>query len=89
MIRLKATLLDRVLGTQRETKVEKIRTSEILSLTVGTTVAPGKVTSARGDEVELNLSRAVTVFSGSRVAISRKFNAWRLIGYGIVEGSTK
>lgn len=88
-IRLKATLLDRVLGTQRETKVEKIRTSEILSLTVGTTVAPGKVTSARGDEVELNLSRAVTVFPGSRVAISRKFNAWRLIGYGIVEGAVK
>ncbi|HKS59720.1 MAG TPA: translation initiation factor IF-2 subunit gamma [Thermoplasmata archaeon] len=85
-IRLKATLLDRVVGTQREMKVEKIRTSEILAVTVGTTVAPGKVTSARGDEVELSLNRSVTVFPGSRVAISRKLNAWRLIGYGIVEG---
>jgi translation initiation factor 2 subunit 3 len=88
-IRLKATLLDRVLGAARETKVEKIRTGEIISLTVGTTVAPGKVTSARGDEVELNLARAVTVFPGSRVAISRKLNAWRLIGYGIVEDVAK
>jgi translation initiation factor 2 subunit 3 len=88
-IRLKATLLDRVLGAQREIKVEKIRTSEVLAVTVGTTVASGKVTSARGDEVELSLNRAVTVFAGSRVAISRRLNAWRLIGYGIVEAGTK
>ena len=84
-IRIKATLLDRVLGAQREIKVERIRTSELLAITVGTTVAAGKVTSARGDEVELALNRAVTVFPGSRVAISRRLNAWRLIGYGIVE----
>jgi translation initiation factor 2 subunit 3 len=88
-IRLKATLLDRVLGAQREIKVEKIRTSELLAVTVGTTIAAGKVTSARGDEVELSLTRPVTVFPGSRVAISRKLNAWRLIGFGIVEGGGK
>lgn len=88
-VRLKVTLLDRVLGAAREMKVEKIHSSEILSVTVGTTIAPGKVTSARGDEIELHLARPVTVFPGSRVAISRKLNAWRLIGYGIVEGGTR
>jgi translation initiation factor 2 subunit 3 len=88
-IRLKATLLDRVLGAQREIKVERVRTSELLAITVGTTVASGKVTSARGDELELALNRAVTVFPGSRVAISRRLNAWRLIGFGIVEGAGK
>ncbi len=88
-IRIKATLLDRVLGSQRDLKVEKIRTSEVLAVTVGTTVAAGKVTSARGDEVELSLNRPVTVFAGGRVAISRKLTAWRLIGYGLVEESGK
>ncbi len=88
-IRLKATLLDRVLGAQREIKVEKIRTSELLAITVGTTIAPGKVTSARGDEVELALTRPVTVFAGTRVAISRRLNAWRLIGYGLVEAASR
>ena len=88
-IRLKVTLLDRVLGATREMKVEKIHTSEMLAVTVGTTIAPGKVTSARGDEIELHLTRPVTVFPGSRVAISRRLNAWRLIGYGLVEGSSK
>ncbi|MGC2033838.1 MAG: translation initiation factor IF-2 subunit gamma [Thermoplasmata archaeon] len=88
-IRLKVTLLDRVLGAQRELKVEKIRSNETLGVTVGTTISAGKVSSARSDEIELHLARAVTVFPGSRVAISRKFNAWRLIGYGIVEGTAK
>ncbi|MGI0054247.1 MAG: translation initiation factor IF-2 subunit gamma [Thermoplasmata archaeon] len=88
-IRVRATLLDRVLGAEHEMKVEKIRTNETLAVTVGTTISSGKVTSARGDEVELSLGRAVTVFPESRVAISRRLNAWRLIGYGIVEGTAK
>ena len=69
-IRLKATLLDRVMGAQREIKVDKIRTSEVLAVTVGTTIAAGKVTSARGDDVELALNRSVTVFPGSRISRS-------------------
>ncbi len=88
-VRVKVTLLDRVVGVQREVKVEKIHSNELVSLNVGTTVAPGKVTSARGDEVEIHLARPVTVFPGSRVAISRKFNAWRLIGHGIIEEDSK
>ncbi|HEY6237810.1 MAG TPA: translation initiation factor IF-2 subunit gamma [Thermoplasmata archaeon] len=88
-VRIRVTLLDRVLGSKGDLKVEKVRTGELLSITVGTTIAPGKVTSARGEDVELNLGRAVTVFPGSRVAVSRRLNAWRLIGYGIVEGGGK
>jgi translation initiation factor 2 subunit 3 len=84
-VRLKLTLLDRVVGAAREVKVEKVRSSEMLAVTVGTTISAGKVTSARGDEIELHLGRPVTVFPGSRVAVSRKLNAWRLIGYGIVQ----
>ncbi len=84
-VRLHANLLERVVGSQRELKVEKIKTSEVLTLTMGTTIAPGKVTSARGDDVEISLTRPVTFFPGSRVAISRRLNAWRLIGYGIVQ----
>ena len=86
-VHLKATLLDRVLGSKGDLKVEKIRSNETIQVTVGTTISQGKVTSARGDEIELQLARSVTVFPGSRVAISRRLNAWRLIGYGLVEGA--
>ena len=88
-VRIRVTLLDRVLGSKGDLKVEKVRTGEVLSITVGTTVAPGKVSSARGDEVELHLGRSVTIFPGSRVAVSRRLNAWRLIGYGLVEGTAR
>ncbi|MDE1822318.1 MAG: translation initiation factor IF-2 subunit gamma [Euryarchaeota archaeon] len=84
-VRLKAKLLDRVVGSQKELKVDQIRTNEVLTLTIGTTIAPGKVTSARGNDVEIALTRPVTFFPGSRVAISRRITAWRLIGYGIVQ----
>ena len=84
-IRLKANLLERVVGSQKELRVEQIHTSEVLTLTLGTTIAPGKVTSARRDEVEINLTRPVTAFPGARVAISRRLNGWRLIGFGIVK----
>ncbi|MGI0067694.1 MAG: hypothetical protein ACREB9_04635 [Thermoplasmata archaeon] len=77
------------MGAEHQMMVVKIRTNETLAVTVGTTISSGKVTSARGDEVELSLGRAVTVFPESRVAISRRLNAWRLIGYGIVEGTAK
>ncbi|HTT25622.1 MAG TPA: translation initiation factor IF-2 subunit gamma, partial [Thermoplasmata archaeon] len=55
-VRLKATLLDRVLGSKGDLKVEKVRTSEMIQVTVGTTISQGKVTSARGDEIELQLA---------------------------------
>ena len=83
---LRPTLLERVVGSQKDIRVEKIHTGEVLTLTVGTMIVAGKVTSARPDEVELRLAHAAPVLPGSRVAISRRINAWRLIGYGIEEG---
>ncbi len=84
-LRLKVQLLERVVGSQKELKVEKIHTSEVLTLTVGTTIVQGKVTSARGNDVEIHLTRPITLFSGHRVAVSRRLTAWRLIGYGIIQ----
>lgn len=85
-LRLKPTLLERVVGTQKEVRVEKMHTGEMLTFTVGTLIVGGKVTSARPDEVEIRLTRPAPVLPGARVAISRRLNAWRLIGYGLVQG---
>lgn len=84
-VRLQFKLLERVVGSQKELKVDKIHTSEILTLTAGTTIVQGKVTSARGNEAEIHLTRPVVLFPGSRIAVSRRLTAWRLIGYGIVQ----
>lgn len=82
---MKAHLLERVVGTKEEKKVEPIKSSEPLMINIGTTTTIGVVTSARGDEVDVRLKLPVCADSGQRVALSRRLGArWRLIGYGII-----
>ncbi|MDD6286470.1 translation initiation factor IF-2 subunit gamma [Candidatus Methanosphaera massiliense] len=82
---MKTHLLDRVVGTKDETKVEPIHSSENLMINIGTTTTVGLVTSARGDIVDVNLKLPVCAEEGQRVALSRRVGArWRLIGYGII-----
>ncbi len=79
-------LLDRVVGTEEELKVEEIRTNEPLMISVGTSTTVGVVTSARENVADMTLKIPVAVEPGLRSAISRRIGGrWRLIGYGIVQ----
>ncbi len=83
---MKTHLLDRVVGTKDETKVEPIRSSENLMINIGTTTTVGLVTSARKDIVDVELRLPVCAEDGQRVALSRRVGSrWRLIGYGIIK----
>jgi len=83
---LEAHLFERAIGTRDLTKVQSIRTGEVLLLDVGTAITVGNVTGIRKDRVELRLTRPVCAEDGSRVAISRRISGrWRLIGYGIIK----
>jgi len=78
-------LLERVVGVEKEIKVEKIKMNEPLMLVIGTAVTLGTVTSARDDVAEVKLKRPVCAESGWRVAISRRVGGrWRLIGAGTI-----
>ena len=78
-------LLERVVGTEEELKVEKIKMNEPLMLSIGTNITLGVVTSARDDVVEVKLRRPVCAEKGWRVAISRRVGSrWRLIGAGTI-----
>lgn len=78
-------LLDRVVGSQEESDVEPIHTSELLMLSIGTATTVGVVSSARNDEIDVKLKRPVCAQPASRVAISRRIGArWRLIGVGVL-----
>ncbi len=78
-------LLEKVVGTEEEIDVEKIKMNEPLMLAIGTAITLGVVTSARDDTVEVKLRRPVCAESGWRVAISRRVGSrWRLIGAGII-----
>jgi translation initiation factor 2 subunit 3 len=78
-------LLERVVGTAEDLQVDPVKTREPLMLNVGTATTVGIVTSARRDDVDVQLKLPVVAEAGSRVAISRRIGArWRLIGYGVV-----
>lgn len=82
---MKTHLLDRVVGTKEEKKVDPIKSSEPLMINIGTATTIGVVTSARKNEAEVKLKLPVCAESGQRVALSRRVGArWRLIGYGII-----
>jgi translation initiation factor 2 subunit 3 len=84
--KMKTTLLERVVGTSSDLKVDDIKTNEPLMLSVGTATTVGVVKSARGDSAEVALKIPVCTLEGQRVAISRRIaGKWRLIGYGIVD----
>jgi len=83
---MSVNLLDRVVGTSEELKVDPVKTREPLMLNVDTATTVGVVTSARAETAEVALKLPVCAEKGQRVAISRRVGArWRLIGYGIIQ----
>jgi len=78
-------LLERVVGTAEDLKVEDIKTTEPLMVSVGTATTVGVVTSAREDLADMTLKIPVAADPGQRVAVSRRIGGkWRLIGYGVI-----
>ena len=68
-------------------EVDDISTGEPLMMTIGTATTVGSVTSARGDEAEVQLKRPVCAPEGAKIAINRRIGArWRLIGVGTLTG---
>jgi translation initiation factor 2 subunit 3 len=83
---LKVHLLDYVVGSAEDIKVEDIKTAEPLMLSIGTTTTVGMVKSARGEDADAALKLPVCAEVGQRVAISRRIRGkWRLIGYGTIQ----
>lgn len=82
---MKTVLLDRVVGSAADLRVDGIKSSEPLMLSVGTATTVGIVKSARDGFADVVLKLPVCILPGQRVAISRRIsNKWRLIGYGII-----
>ncbi len=84
-LKLKVTLLERVVGSEEELKVNPIAKNEVLMLNVNSATTVGFVTDVHKDIVECKLKLPVCA-QKSRVTISRRIgNRFRLIGYGIIQ----
>jgi len=89
-ITLSPNLLERVVGTQEELKVDPIKMNETLMLNVNSAATVGIVIGFKKKNIICRLKIPVCAEINSRVTISRMIgNRFRLIGYGeIVERKT-
>ena len=82
---LVVTLFDKVLGAKKTLPIDQIKSNETLVLNVGTATTWGTVTQP-GKNIIVNLNKAISARSGSKVSISRKFGSrWHLIGHGKIK----
>ncbi len=85
-VTLDIQLFERVVGTEEQAPVDKIKTNEPLVLNVSTNVTSGIITSAREDIIDMDLKRPICALQGNKVAISRRIgDSWRLIGFGTIK----
>jgi translation initiation factor 2 subunit 3 len=85
--KLEIKLFDTAVGSADEIKVSSVQVGESLRLSVGTAPVLSKVTSVRGERIDVQFRRPVCLFEKGRVAISRRIQErWRLIGAGVVVG---
>ncbi len=86
VLKLKTTLLERVVGTRDSLLVEPIKMDEFLMLNVNSAATVGKVTKLGKDMIECALKIPVCANPESRATISRRVgDRYRLIGYGIIK----
>ncbi|MEM3342248.1 MAG: translation initiation factor IF-2 subunit gamma, partial [Thermoplasmata archaeon] len=84
-IRMELHLLEHVVGSAANMKVENIQQKEALMLNIGTATTVGIVSSVAKGICTVSLKLPVCGEEGQRIAIGRKIEGkWRLIGYGII-----
>jgi translation initiation factor 2 subunit 3 len=82
-IRLKYELFPEVLGEEEKTKIEDLKPSEMIMLSINTTTTVGKIEKIKGKEIELGLKIPVVPIKGDSVGLARNIHGhWRLIGFG-------
>jgi translation initiation factor 2 subunit 3 len=82
-LKLKYNLFPEIFGTGSAVKVELIKISEMLMLSIDSTMSVGVVKKIDKQGIELSLKIPIVPFKGNNVAIARNYaNHWRLIGYG-------
>ncbi len=76
-------LLERVVGTKEDLKVDPIKNMESLMLNVNSAATVGVVTDIKKNVIHVKLKIPVCCNKEDRITISRLHgNRWRLIGYG-------
>ncbi len=86
-LELEYALFKKVIGVEGDVDVRQISEKEPLVINSFTAVTSAVVAKRHSDKVQLNLSKPICAWPGSKVTLSRRIGTgWRLIGYGTVVG---
>ncbi len=84
-LKLKYSLFDELVGEEKTSKIEDLKPSEMIMLSINTSITVGKITRLKGDAVEFSLKIPIVPIKGDSVGLARNVHAhWRLIGFGVV-----
>lgn len=84
-IKLKVTLLERVVGSKEELKAEPLKVNEPLMINAWTSRSVGIITNVQKDEIRMKLKLPICTNKSERIVLSRRIGQkWRLVGYGIL-----
>ncbi len=90
VFKLEVHLLDRVVGSQEDLKVDPLKMHEMLMLNVNSAATVGQVVELSKNIVICRLRLPVCADVGARVSISRKVGTrFRLIGFGLIQKKNK
>ncbi len=85
-LKIEPKLLQQVVGSKEELKVEPIKKGEPLMLNVNSATTAGVVTNLEKNRITLKLKRPVCAEQGAKIALSRRIGTrWRLIGTATIK----
>ena len=85
-LKMEPHLLEHVIGSKEEIKVEAIKKGEPLMLNVNAMTTAGVVVNLEKNKINVKLKRPVCAEVDSKIAISRRIGTrWRLVGWAFVK----
>jgi translation initiation factor 2 subunit 3 len=81
-IKIKFNLFEQVFGAAENIKVENLKPSELVMLSVNTGITVGMIKTIKGNEAEVHLRIPIVPIKSDNIGIARNINNhWRLIGF--------
>ena len=84
-ISLHYELFPEISGDENKKKIDDLRISDLLMLSINTTISVGKIIRIEPKKIELSLNIPIVPIKNDNVGIAKNINNhWRLIGYGTI-----
>lgn len=82
-VKLKFNLFPEILGISEKTKNEPLKLSELIMLSINTTITVGKISRIKENIADFTLKIPIVPIKGDSVGLARNIgNHWRLVGFG-------